>query len=174
MTLQCAGSLFSWESFHSLSSLLLQPGPPPRRHPGQRREPPGKPQGRLMVIAARTGRVAAPLIHHRAGINPEKRPRGCRAAAKNSDCFSLGRGRLRERVAQSLIRGGSGEGTLDSFLRRAGTVWCQKPEHQSCTDLGMSLLRPLVSWVTSDKLTPNSPHYPSPHAISKASVRNEV
>lgn len=51
---------------------LLQPGPPPHPLLGQRLEPPGKLQKWLMVIAARTGRVAAPPILHRAGVDPEK------------------------------------------------------------------------------------------------------
>ena len=54
------------------SQHLLQPGPPPRPLLGLRLEPPGKLQEELMVTTARTGRVAAPLIHHRAGMDPEK------------------------------------------------------------------------------------------------------
>lgn len=73
MTLECAGSLFSWESSHPSSPSPARPAAwlPPHPLLGQRLEPPGKLQEWLMVITARTGRVAAPPIHHRTGVDPE-------------------------------------------------------------------------------------------------------
>lgn len=51
---------------------LLQCGPPPLTLLGEQLQPPGIFQQWLMVIAARTGRVAAPLTHRGAGTHPEK------------------------------------------------------------------------------------------------------